>query len=149
MAHSRDVAKEIKDFYVDTMSKVLFSYFKSYSGRLAKLQVMDEPNCYDISCEVLLLILFLNHWLKCRTFKMTFKRKHGQSLISGKILIFKIQHSSVYFLLFTYSLVWPSTRRERLNGCLRRGREPVQERFLGRKPQLFCVCSSQRSIQVM
>ena len=68
MAHSRDVAKEIKDFYVDTMSKVLFSYFKSYSGRLAKLQVMDEPNCYDISCEVLLLILFLNHWLKCRTF---------------------------------------------------------------------------------
>jgi hypothetical protein len=26
--------------YVDTMSKVLFSYFKSYSGRLMKLQVI-------------------------------------------------------------------------------------------------------------
>ena len=38
MANNRDVAKEIKEFYVDTMSKVLFSYFKSYSGRLAKLQ---------------------------------------------------------------------------------------------------------------
>jgi len=38
LANNRDVAKEIKEFYVDTMSKVLFSYFKSYSGRLAKLQ---------------------------------------------------------------------------------------------------------------
>ena len=42
VANNRDVAKEIKDYYVDTMSKVLFSYFKSYSGRLAKLQY-DEP----------------------------------------------------------------------------------------------------------
>ena len=42
VANNREVAKEIKDHYVDTMSKVLFSYFKSYSGRLAKLQY-DEP----------------------------------------------------------------------------------------------------------
>ena len=42
VVNNRDVAKEIKDYYVDTMSKVLFSYFKSYSGRLAKLQY-DEP----------------------------------------------------------------------------------------------------------
>ena len=42
VSNNRDVAKEIKDYYVDTMSKVLFSYFKSYSGRLAKLQY-DEP----------------------------------------------------------------------------------------------------------
>ena len=37
MANNRDVAREVRDEYVDTMSKVLFSYFKSYSGRLAKL----------------------------------------------------------------------------------------------------------------
>lgn len=38
MANNRDVAKEIRSEYIDTMSKVLFSYFKSYSGRLLKLQ---------------------------------------------------------------------------------------------------------------
>lgn len=46
MANNRDVAKEIKDQYVDTMSKVLFSYFKSYSGRLMKLQY-DESTTHE------------------------------------------------------------------------------------------------------
>ena len=32
--------------YVDTMSKVLFSYFKSYSGRLMKLQY-DEATTHE------------------------------------------------------------------------------------------------------
>jgi hypothetical protein len=32
LANNRDVAKEVRDEYVDTMSKCLFSYCKSYSG---------------------------------------------------------------------------------------------------------------------
>ena len=34
--------------YVDTMSKVLFSYFKSYSGRLMKLQYDESTNHEDL-----------------------------------------------------------------------------------------------------
>ena len=33
VANNREIAKEIKDHYIDTMSKVTFSYFKSYSGK--------------------------------------------------------------------------------------------------------------------
>lgn len=33
------MAKEIRDEYVDTMSKIYCSYFKSYSSRLLKVQV--------------------------------------------------------------------------------------------------------------
>lgn len=33
------MAKEIRDEYVDTMSKIYYSYFKSYSSRLLKVQV--------------------------------------------------------------------------------------------------------------
>jgi len=32
------VASEIKDEYIDTLSKVHFSYFKAYIARLQKLQ---------------------------------------------------------------------------------------------------------------
>lgn len=39
LANERTVAKEIRDEYVDTMSKIYYSYFKSYSGRLLKVQV--------------------------------------------------------------------------------------------------------------
>lgn len=39
MTNERHVAKEVRDEYVDTMSKVYYSYFKSYSSRLMKLQV--------------------------------------------------------------------------------------------------------------
>jgi Vps52 / Sac2 family. len=39
LAHERAVAHEIRNEYVDTMSKVYFSYFKSYSTLLNKMQV--------------------------------------------------------------------------------------------------------------
>ena len=39
LAHQRDVAKEIQDEYVDVLSKIYFSYFKTYLSRLSKLQV--------------------------------------------------------------------------------------------------------------
>ena len=39
MTHERMVAKEVRDEYVDTMSKMYYSYFKSYNSRLMKLQV--------------------------------------------------------------------------------------------------------------
>ncbi|XP_078271904.1 vacuolar protein sorting-associated protein 52 homolog isoform X3 [Rhinoraja longicauda] len=38
MANERQVAKEIRDEYVDTVSKIYLSYFKSYSSRLMKVQ---------------------------------------------------------------------------------------------------------------
>lgn len=38
LSNERNVAQEICNEYVDTMSKIYFSYFKSYSGRLMKLQ---------------------------------------------------------------------------------------------------------------
>ncbi|KAG7273066.1 hypothetical protein CRUP_010038, partial [Coryphaenoides rupestris] len=40
LANERTVAKEIRDEYVDTMSKIYYSYFKSYSGRLLKVQLL-------------------------------------------------------------------------------------------------------------
>lgn len=40
------MAKEIRDEYVDTMSKIYYSYFKSYSSRLLKVQVsVNEAWC--------------------------------------------------------------------------------------------------------
>ena len=48
MANNREIAKEIKDHYIDTMSKVTFSYFKSYSGRLLKLQYDELPTPDDL-----------------------------------------------------------------------------------------------------
>ena len=43
MANERHVAKEVRDEYVDTMSKIYYSYFKGYSNRLVKLQVKIYP----------------------------------------------------------------------------------------------------------
>nr|XP_061808485.1 vacuolar protein sorting-associated protein 52 homolog isoform X2 [Nerophis lumbriciformis] len=42
LANERTVAKEVRDNYVDTLSKMYFSYFKSYSGRLLKVQYPYE-----------------------------------------------------------------------------------------------------------
>ncbi|KAK8756792.1 hypothetical protein V5799_000507 [Amblyomma americanum] len=42
MTHEREVAREIRDEYVDTMGKILFSYFKAYTNRLMKLQYPFE-----------------------------------------------------------------------------------------------------------
>uniref|UniRef100_A0A8D0LBZ7 Vacuolar protein sorting-associated protein 52 homolog n=1 Tax=Sphenodon punctatus TaxID=8508 RepID=A0A8D0LBZ7_SPHPU len=39
LGHERSVAKEVRDEYVETMSKIYLSYFKSYSSRLMKVQV--------------------------------------------------------------------------------------------------------------
>ena len=44
---NREVASEIRDEYIDTMSKIMFSYFKSYSGRLAKLQFEESASRED------------------------------------------------------------------------------------------------------
>lgn len=39
LANERNVAEEICGEYIDTMSKIQYSYFKSYSSRVMKLQV--------------------------------------------------------------------------------------------------------------
>ncbi|CAH8664418.1 unnamed protein product [Heterobilharzia americana] len=39
LAHDREIAKEIKVEYINTMSKVYYSYFKTYGGKLTKLQL--------------------------------------------------------------------------------------------------------------
>ena len=45
---NREVASEIREEYIDTMSKIMFSYFKSYSGRLAKLQFEESASREDL-----------------------------------------------------------------------------------------------------
>lgn len=39
LGHERSVAKEVRDEYLETMSKIYLSYFKSYTSRLMKVQV--------------------------------------------------------------------------------------------------------------
>uniref|UniRef100_A0A3B3Q9E2 Vacuolar protein sorting-associated protein 52 homolog n=1 Tax=Paramormyrops kingsleyae TaxID=1676925 RepID=A0A3B3Q9E2_9TELE len=51
LANERQVAKEIRDEYVGTMSRIYYSYFKSYSGRLMKVQyeeVADKDDLMDL-----------------------------------------------------------------------------------------------------
>ena len=45
---NRIVATEVRDEYVDTLSKIMFSYFKSYSGRLSKLQYDETATREDL-----------------------------------------------------------------------------------------------------
>ena len=44
MNNERQIAREIRDEYVETMSKIYYSYFKSYTSRLMKLQVRAQPS---------------------------------------------------------------------------------------------------------
>lgn len=48
MTHERHVAKEVRDEYVETMSKIYYSYFKSYLNRLMKLQFDEVPDKDDL-----------------------------------------------------------------------------------------------------
>uniref|UniRef100_G3P5R3 Vacuolar protein sorting-associated protein 52 homolog n=1 Tax=Gasterosteus aculeatus aculeatus TaxID=481459 RepID=G3P5R3_GASAC len=48
LANERTVAKEMRDEYVDTMSKIYYSYFKSYSGRLLKVQYEEVADKDDL-----------------------------------------------------------------------------------------------------
>ena len=45
---NREVAKEVREEYTDTMSKVMFSYFKSYTGRLSKLEAEASAGRDDL-----------------------------------------------------------------------------------------------------
>lgn len=48
LSNERNVAQEICGEYVDTMSKIYYSYFKSYSGRLMKLQFEEGATKDDL-----------------------------------------------------------------------------------------------------
>ncbi|KAG7209787.1 hypothetical protein KM043_011405 [Ampulex compressa] len=48
LANERNVAEEICGEYVDTMSKIYYSYFKSYSSRLMKLQFEERASKDDL-----------------------------------------------------------------------------------------------------
>ncbi|XP_072562036.1 vacuolar protein sorting-associated protein 52 homolog [Paramormyrops kingsleyae] len=48
LANERQVAKEIRDEYVGTMSRIYYSYFKSYSGRLMKVQYEEVADKDDL-----------------------------------------------------------------------------------------------------
>jgi hypothetical protein len=47
LANERNVSKECRDEYVNTLSKIYYSYFKEYSSKLTKLQVFSL--CFFIS----------------------------------------------------------------------------------------------------
>ena len=42
MAHSRDTAQQVRSEYIDTMSKISYSYFKDYYSKLNKMQVRER-----------------------------------------------------------------------------------------------------------
>ncbi|XP_015927404.1 vacuolar protein sorting-associated protein 52 homolog [Parasteatoda tepidariorum] len=48
MTHERDIAREVREEYLDTMSKILFSYFKMYTSRLMKLQFEELADRDDL-----------------------------------------------------------------------------------------------------
>uniref|UniRef100_A0A1B6C1U5 Vacuolar protein sorting-associated protein 52 homolog n=1 Tax=Clastoptera arizonana TaxID=38151 RepID=A0A1B6C1U5_9HEMI len=48
LANERVVAQEVCGEYVDTMSKIYFSYFKSYASRLLKLQFEEQATKDDL-----------------------------------------------------------------------------------------------------
>ncbi|XP_064650085.1 vacuolar protein sorting-associated protein 52 homolog isoform X2 [Lineus longissimus] len=48
MANERHVAKEIRDEYIETMSKIYYSYFKGYTSRLMKLQFEEVADKDDL-----------------------------------------------------------------------------------------------------
>lgn len=48
MTHERDIAREVREEYLDTMSKILFSYFKMYTSRLMKLQFEEVADRDDL-----------------------------------------------------------------------------------------------------
>lgn len=58
LAHHRQVAREIKDEYIDTMSKIYFSYFKSYISKLMKLQVREKYFLVDFMFIYLFIFYF-------------------------------------------------------------------------------------------
>lgn len=48
LKHDREVAREIQNEYIETMSKVYYSYFKEYLHKLAKLQFEEVPTKDDL-----------------------------------------------------------------------------------------------------
>ncbi|KAI2807176.1 Vacuolar protein sorting-associated protein 52 [Blomia tropicalis] len=46
--HERDIAREIQSEYIETMSKVYYSYFKEYISKLSKLIYPDLPDRDDL-----------------------------------------------------------------------------------------------------
>lgn len=42
LANERQVSKECRDEYVNTLSKIYYSYFKEYTTKLSKLQVHNK-----------------------------------------------------------------------------------------------------------
>ncbi|KAJ8729382.1 hypothetical protein PYW08_000963 [Mythimna loreyi] len=48
LANERNVAQEICNEYIDTLSKVYYSYFKSYASRLDKLKYEETPTKDDL-----------------------------------------------------------------------------------------------------
>ncbi|XP_077180625.1 vacuolar protein sorting-associated protein 52 homolog [Paroedura picta] len=48
LGHERSVAKEVRDEYLETMSKIYLSYFKSYTSRLMKVQYEEVAEKEDL-----------------------------------------------------------------------------------------------------
>nr|CAH7754358.1 unnamed protein product [Callosobruchus chinensis] len=48
LSNERNIAEEIRNEYIDTMSKIYFSYFKSYESRVMKLQYEETTSKDDL-----------------------------------------------------------------------------------------------------
>ncbi|XP_076353469.1 vacuolar protein sorting 52 isoform X6 [Tachypleus tridentatus] len=96
MTHEREVAREIRDEYVDTMSKIYFSYFKSYTTRLMKLQYTFE--CLFRSQQYALVDNACREYLFLTEFFMV-SGTGAQDLfhaVIGKTLTMFMKHIDVY-----------------------------------------------------
>ena len=67
LSNDRQIANEIRQEYIDTLSKVYFSYFKAYSSKLMKLQVSKRSSYLYLTtafnkCHVLFFLLKIKQW---------------------------------------------------------------------------------------
>ena len=60
LANERPTAQEIKDEYLDTVSKVYYSYFRSYLQRLMKLKFSETATKLDMLGTVVNRYVFMD-----------------------------------------------------------------------------------------
>lgn len=71
LGNERATAKEIRDEYVETLSKIYLSYFRSYLGRLMKVQVSRAEGLEEGGAPHLLV---LGPWLSSLSFFSSTRR---------------------------------------------------------------------------
>lgn len=98
LANERPTAQEIKDEYLDTVSKVYYSYFRSYLQRLMKLKFSETATKLDMLGTVLNAFMVLSRSIAgYSTFKaLHFNRRKEISKL--QIQFQRVFHHSTHLL---------------------------------------------------